>query len=211
MTKIKKAAPVLTLILFLAVHPVYAQQQGPGIRHFDFVPQESTIVFLAGSTLHSFHGRAEDVEGFAEGDVEHLGETVAGVLKVKVKGMATGYKARDESMLLSLEEEKYPFIVFSVKRAAVSSLSEDKSRARIELKGELNLHGVKKEIEIPAEVTWADTRISIKGKKELSLKDFRINPASFLFFKVKDKVVVEFDMVGKEKAFPRAERSGGTG
>jgi len=201
----------LALILFLTTHPVYAQQQATGIRHFDFVPQESAIVFLAGSTLHSFHGRAEDAEGFAEGDVEQLGETAAGVLKVKVKGMATGNKARDESMMESLEEKKYPFIVFSAKGAAVSFVSEDKSKARIELKGELNLHGVKKEIEIPAEITWADTRISIKGKKELSLKDFRINPASFLFFKVKDKVVVEFDMVGKEKAFSRAGRSGRTG
>jgi polyisoprenoid-binding protein YceI len=209
--KINKLALLLALTVFVAAHPVYAQQQGPGIRHFDFVPEESTIVFLAGSTLHSFHGRAKDAEGFAEGDMEHLGETGAGVLKVKVKSMTTGYKMRDEPMIESLEEEKYPFIVFSVKRAAVSSLSEDKLRARIVLTGELNLHGVTKEIEIPAEVTWVDTRMHLKGKKELSLKDFRINPASFLFFKVKDNVVVEFDMVGKEKAFPRAERSGGTG
>lgn len=211
MTEIKRLIPVFALILYLAAHPVHAQRQVPGVRHFDFVPQESTIVFLAGSTLHSFHGTAKDAEGFAEGDMEHLGETAAGVLKVKVKSMATGYKARDESMMESLEEEKYPFIVFSVKRAAVSSLSEDKLRARIELTGELNLHGVKREIEIPAEVTWADTRIYIRGKKELSLKDFGINPASFLFLRVKDKAVVEFDMVGKEKAFPRAEKPGGTG
>ncbi len=203
MIKINKLALVLALILFVAAHPVYAQPQGPGIRHFDFVPQESTIVFLADSTLHSFHGRVKDAEGFAEGDMEHLGETAAGVLKVKVKSMTTDYKARDAAMIESLEAEKYPFIVFSVKRALVSSLSEDKLRARIELTGELNLHGVKKEIEIPAEATWADARIYIKGKKELSLKDFRINTASFLFFKVKDKVVVEFDMVGKEKTFLR--------
>ena len=141
--------------------------------------------------------------------MEHLGETAAGVLKVKVKAMATGNKGRDESMMESFEEKKYPFIVFSVKRASVSSLSEDKLRARIELKGELSLHGVTREIEIPAEVTWADTRISIKGEKELSLKDFRINPASFLFFRVKDKVVVEFDMEAKKGRFPdRIDRAG---
>ena len=203
MIKINKLAIILALILFAVAQPIYAQQQRQGIRHFDFLPQENTIVFLAGSTLHSFHGRVTESEGFAERDVEHLGETASGVLTVKVKSMTTDHKARDAAMLESLEEEKYPFIVFSVKGATVSSLSEDKLKARIALMGELNLHGVRKVMEIPAEVTWADTKIYIKGKKELSLKDFRINPASFLFLKVKDKVVVEFDMVGKEKMYSR--------
>lgn len=198
MIRINKLALVLALILFVAVHPVYAQQQGPGIRHFDFVPQEGRIVFLVDSTLHSFQGKVKDAEGFAEWNMDDRGETAAGVLKFKVQSMTTDYKARDEAMRESFEAEKYPFIVFSVKRAVISSLAEAE-KARIELTGELDLHGVKKEIEIPAEATWTNTRIYIKGQKELSLKDFRISPASFLFFKVKDTVVVKFDLVGAEK------------
>lgn len=203
MIKINKLTFCLSLLLFVTSHPVYAQLQGLGIRHFDFVPQESTIVFHAASTLHSFQGSAGNAEGFAEVDIEHLGETAAGVLRVRVKSMTTGHKARDEAMLESLKEEKYPVIAFSVKHVAVSSFSEDKLKAMIELTGELNLHGVKKVIAIPAEVTWSDAKIFIKGKKELFLKDFRIAPASFLFIKVKDKVVVEFDIVGKASALYR--------
>ncbi|MFZ3115245.1 MAG: YceI family protein [Syntrophales bacterium] len=201
MIKINKLAIIAALILFVPVHIAAAQQQGWGNRRFDFVPQESRIVFGAASTLHSFHGRANDAEGFAEGEMEHLGETATGVLKVAVKSMTTDHKARDAAMLESLEAEKYPFILFFVKHIAISSLSENKLKARTVLTGELNLHGIKKVIEMPAEVTWAYPKIYIKGRKELSLKDFSINPASFLFVKVKDKVVVEFDMVGKEKAF----------
>lgn len=174
-------------------------EQGPGVRRFDFVPQESSVTFSASSTLHDFQGKAAALEGFAELDTDRPAETAAGRLVVRAKSMTTDDKWRDDAMAEALETERHPDITFVLKSARVLFLSDDRMRGRLALAGDLSIHGVTKAVEIMAIVAWTGAKIEIMGSKELSLADYGIHPKSFLFLKVHDKVVVSFDVVGREK------------
>ena len=183
------------LILFFLFYPAIPYTYCE-IQRFDFIPEQSRITFFMQSTLHDFDGIAKEFDGFAEGDIEHIAETGKGSLKIKVKSMTTNHQKRDEYMMGDMEEGKYFFITFFLKSAKPSYVSEDKSKARLEITGDLEIHGTKKEVGIPVDVMTVDGRIHIIGQKEISLKDFKVKPTSFLFLRVKDKMVIKFDIAG---------------
>lgn len=96
-----------------------------------------------------------------------------------------------------LEAGRYPQIVF--RSRGVTASKNDDGSFDVKLAGDLDLHGVRRKITIPARVTEKPDGIRATGAIELRQSDFKIKPYTFArgTVKVRDVVALSFDVVGK--------------
>jgi polyisoprenoid-binding protein YceI len=97
-----------------------------------------------------------------------------------------------------LETVKYPVIVF--KSRSVTSERRGDGTFDVRLTGDLTLHGVKKQITIPARVSLDNGSLHAIGVLELRQTDFKITPFSFASGTVgiRDVVTLSFDIVATQ-------------
>ncbi len=97
-----------------------------------------------------------------------------------------------------LETAKYPVIVF--KSRSVTSERRGDGTFDVRLTGDLALHGVKKQITIPARVSLDNGALHAIGVIELRQTDFKITPFSFASGTVgiRDVVTLSFDIVATQ-------------
>jgi polyisoprenoid-binding protein YceI len=95
---------------------------------------------------------------------------------------------------------RYPLIRFA-SIAIVKTERPDSSAEqwRITLKGELELHGVKKEIVVPVQLLYQTNKFVAQGQFPLQLEDFDMTPPRLLFLKTGNKVQVEFRITGERE------------
>ncbi|HKX30490.1 MAG TPA: YceI family protein [Blastocatellia bacterium] len=97
-----------------------------------------------------------------------------------------------------LESEKYQKITF--KSVSVSDLKQTGAQIySLKLNGDLSLHGVTKRIVLPVTATVSEQQLRAEGQYRLKQSDYGIKPTSAAVgaVKVKDEVVVSFNLVGK--------------
>ena len=94
-----------------------------------------------------------------------------------------------------LETAKYPDIVF--KTHNVTSERRGDGTYDVRLVGDLNLHGVKRQVTIPARVSVDGDTLHAIGVFEIRQTDFKITPFSFVSGSVgiKDVVTLSFDIL----------------
>jgi polyisoprenoid-binding protein YceI len=96
-----------------------------------------------------------------------------------------------------LETGKYPRIAF--RSRSVTTRENADGSFDVRLAGDLDLHGVRRKITIPARVTMTPDGIRATGAVELRQSDFKIRPYTFAkgTVKVRDHVALSFDVVGR--------------
>jgi polyisoprenoid-binding protein YceI len=94
-----------------------------------------------------------------------------------------------------LEVDKYPEIVF--KSTAVSATKIAEGQYRVEIRGELSLHGEVRSLTIPALVELSAASLRARGQFSLRQTDYKIQPVSIAAgtIKVKDELKLSFDIV----------------
>ncbi|SFE44675.1 YceI-like domain-containing protein [Chitinophaga sp. CF118] len=98
----------------------------------------------------------------------------------------------DDNAYRALKTSKYPTITFDLTTATVSS-----EGTVISCKGKLSLAGVTKDIDLLAKSKLnTDKSINIKGSKKINMRDFGIDPPSFMMGAVKtgENVTISFDL-----------------
>jgi polyisoprenoid-binding protein YceI len=90
-----------------------------------------------------------------------------------------------------LKVGKFPEIRFIL--TGLADLRKDAGVVGVTLEGEIALHGVTKDLRIPATVILGDRGLEVKGKTTLKMSDYAIERPSFLF--IKDEVDVRFRVV----------------
>jgi polyisoprenoid-binding protein YceI len=98
-----------------------------------------------------------------------------------------------------LETAKYPEIVF--KTQSVTSERRGDGTYDVRLVGDLKLHGVKRQVTIPARVSLEGDTLHAIGVFELRQTDFKITPFSFVSGSVgiRDVVTLSFDITATRK------------
>ena len=150
---------------------------------------KNQIQFVSSAPMEEIHGSASQISGHVILDPGNL-EATTGQIEVAVAGMATGIQKRDEHLLSPdwLDQAQFPVIIFVIQGLADVSVTGNSEKADIQATalGEFTLHGVKRPIRIPVEMTYLlsseKTRkrapgdfLVVKGKFELVLKDFEIS------------------------------------
>ena len=95
-----------------------------------------------------------------------------------------------------LEPEKYPEIVF--KSTAVTGKTRSDGQYDLKIAGDLTLHGVTRQIVIPATVTLAGNNLRAVGEFSIDRSDFNVKATSAFhgMVRVRKKVKFTFDIVG---------------
>lgn len=136
--------PMLCSLLLLACFSSYAAAQPYVVD-----PAHTSVVFSVGHMGYSFtYGMFRETAGSVvldEGDPTKSRFD----LMVKVASISTGNEARDKHLLNAdfFDVEKFPAITF--KGTPMGAAQDQKGRTVYQVKGQLTMHGVSKEVTLP--------------------------------------------------------------
>jgi polyisoprenoid-binding protein YceI len=158
---------------------------------FTVDPSSAVVRFHIRHKLHQVDGRSTSIEGRAV--VEPDGKLLA-MVRVPVASFDSGDTNRDAHMRETLEAGAHPFVVFKGVASVVVPAAGG-GPLPLRLKGELDFHGVRRPVEVPASVAFrSDGTAAVRGKMTVSLEAFRIERPSLLFVKIDDDCAVDFDL-----------------
>jgi len=200
---------VLSLLLASAVSGAAetAPRSAPGRSQFRVDAKKSRfIVETQTSGLSSMfaHDHKIQIGGFTGTASFVPGNLSTGTLDMTVRADSLklieendlGERQAVESALREdvLEASKFPEITFKTRIPQVSRRGDGTYDAR--LTGELKLHGVRKQVTIPARVSIEGQALRAIGVFEIKQSDFDITPFSFVkgTVTIKDVVVLSFDI-----------------
>ncbi|QFR48274.1 YceI family protein [Sulfurimonas lithotrophica] len=103
--------------------------------------------------------------------------TLKGTISVEMALFKSQNADRDENMLETLEVEKFTKSIYTIQ-----SVEDTKAPSVYILKGELDLHGVKKALDFNATITQDDMILSIDAKSKINVEDYGIEMPCLLGF-----------------------------
>jgi polyisoprenoid-binding protein YceI len=158
----------------------------------DGTVREGTLSFEGRATTGAFTGTTATVRGEMSGGGS-LSE-VRGWVDAPVSTLVTGNGHRDKDLNKSLQSEVYPTIRFDL--TGVTPGAERGDTVDVVLQGRFTIHGVTREVSVPATLVTRPDAIQVRGDTPLSLKDYEIEGLSKLMgmFKMYDKIVVHVDV-----------------
>ena len=103
-----------------------------------------------------------------------------------LKSFDSNNSSRDSNMLLYTDSNKYPYVKFISDQFSISSsLSKG-----FELSGELEFHGVKKNISTNVILSIQENMILGRAEFSLSLEDYNIDRPELLFIPISDELKI---------------------
>jgi polyisoprenoid-binding protein YceI len=97
---------------------------------------------------------------------------VRGWVEAPVKTLTTANDRRDRDLAKSMEPDKYPNLRFDLKSVTVKSGTPDS--AAVGLQGTMTIHGVSREVRLPATVRRTAGDVHLRSDFPLNLKDYKI-------------------------------------
>lgn len=166
----------------------HAQRAIPGA-----VLRAGTLSFVGHSTVGDFVGTTASVAGAVVGG---SGLAAArGWAEAPVATLRTGSARRDRDLRAALESDRYPTIRFDVSevRAAAATPADSVSAT---LRGALVIHGVVRDVEVPATLVRRADTVRVTSAFPLRLRDYRVGGLHKLFglLRVRDDVQIHADL-----------------
>jgi polyisoprenoid-binding protein YceI len=152
-----------------------------------------TLSFDGHATAGDFTGSTSVVSGRLIGSPDLAG--VRGWVESPVRTLKTGDARRDRDLNKSMESEKYPLLRFDLVRVDPRDGSDDS--VAVLLYGKLQLHGVTRNVELPATVQMTDSTTRLRSDFPLNLKHYRIGGLSKLLgmLRMYEDIEVHVDLV----------------
>jgi polyisoprenoid-binding protein YceI len=151
--------------------PVGAQLRGP-LPPLRVVAGE--LSFDGHATVGDFTGRTTAVTGETAA-AERL-EAVRGWVEAPVRTLQTGDRKRDRDLNKSMESERHPTMRFELTGVSPGPVTGDSASAR--LHGRMTLHGVTREVTLPARLVLRRGRLRLRSDFPLDLGDYEIGGLS---------------------------------
>jgi polyisoprenoid-binding protein YceI len=114
--------------------------------------------------------------------------------------LKTGDNRRDRDLNKSMESDRYPTLRFDLAGIVPDDPRSDPSAEGadlgVTLKGTLTIHGVRRDVAIPARLRFEASAIHVKADFPLNLKDYRIGGLSKMLglLKMDEHIVVHVDL-----------------
>jgi polyisoprenoid-binding protein YceI len=194
--------PLTYFLLLLPFVLIHEPQARADIQRFRLTPDGSQIRTAIDDPFGNVvNGTFRLSAGEARGDVERLAETASVSLMIDAPSYNSNIGLRDQDIQeYYLEVKQYPTIRFE--STGVVNSERPRSNAEpwlITLKGDLELHGVKREILLPVRVFYQGSKIVAQGQFRLLLEKFNIAVPRLLFVKAGNAVQVDFRIVGERQ------------
>jgi polyisoprenoid-binding protein YceI len=175
------------LVLLLAVSAA-AQDTS-----FQLDPVRTSVKFTLGDVLHTVHGTFRLKRG--ELQFDPASGKMAGEIVVDAKSGESGSGVRDRKMHNEiLESDRYPDIAFRPDRIEGAVATQGKFTVKVH--GMFSIHGVDREITVPAEVEIAADRWTAAVHFTVPYAKWGMKNPSTLFLRVNDSVEIDLAMAG---------------
>ena len=176
------------LVLLAACPAAYSQQ-----TTLQLDPAKTSVKFTVGDVLHTVHGTFRLKRGALQLDT--AAEKLTGEIVVDARSGDSGSKMRDGKMHREvLESEQFPEISFRPDRLSGTVNGDGKSSVRVH--GIFTIHGVEREIEVPAEADLAADHWSASLHFTIPYVKWGMKNPSALFLKVDDTVAIDLVAAG---------------
>jgi polyisoprenoid-binding protein YceI len=197
----RRIIPSLTVLaVFFVLSPLAADT-----LTFTLDPAATTIELHFGATLHSVDGTLRAKEGTVE--LDPATGRASGRIVLDATSARTGNGRRDQKMHAKiLESAKYPEMVFTVER--VSGVVNPAGRSELELHGVLDMHGVKRPVDVVATAKTEGDRVTATGRITIPYLEWGMADPSFFILRVEKEVHVEIRAAGRlasSAAAPQAQ------
>lgn len=162
----------------------------------DAVLESGTLSFLGHATVGDFVGVTTSVTGAIVGGRDY---TVArGWVEAPVRTLLTGNDHRDSDLRGSMEVRRFPMMRFDLSGAtfATSSVARLDSTVMM-LHGALSIHGVTRNVDLPATVRRSADKTYITARFPLSLADYEIGGLTKMFglLRMQNQIEVRVELV----------------
>jgi polyisoprenoid-binding protein YceI len=176
------------LVVFISVSPLSAQRV---VSAANLV--RGTLSFDAKATLGAFTGTTSTVTGSMAGgsDVRE----VRGHVEAQVATLKTGNGLRDKDLLKAMDADSFPTMRFEL--LGVSEQHQAADSAVVTLSGAMTLHGVTRDVAIPAVVRFGKDGVQVIATFPLNVRDYGVTRLSRVLgmFKMDPDIVVHVDVV----------------
>jgi len=177
-----RALAVLTLLI-AGLTAAAAQQTTLSLD-----PARTSVNFTLGAALHTVHGTFRAKPSTLQ--INPAAGRVSGEIEVDAKSGETGSGMRDRKMHKDvLQSEQYPEISFRPDRFEGALAAQGKSSVKVH--GMFRLHGVDREIMVPADVEMAADHWSATVHFSVPYVKWGMQNPSTLFLRVSDGVDIE--------------------
>ena len=137
--------------------------------------------------LHSWSGKNEKVRGVIIENIEEENfEQIA--LAMFVKDFDSGNGNRDSNMLELLEVINFPKIEYYS-----NNISPDKGK--ILFIGNLNFHGISKELDINSEIKKTNKKLVLSGEFKVSLVNHNVKLPTFMMRSIDKEVLIKYQLL----------------
>ena len=184
---VKNGSRVLAL-LWLTIASATAQQTDLQVD-----PAHTSVKFTLGDVLHTVHGSFQLKRGSLQ--FEPAVGKLSGEIVVDAKSGESGSGMRDRKMHREvLESEKYPEISFRPDRVEGTIAAQGKSSVKVH--GMFSIHGVDREITVPAEVEMSADRWTATVHFTIPYEKWGMKNPSTLFLRVDPSVEIDLAAAG---------------
>jgi polyisoprenoid-binding protein YceI len=177
--------------VFLTV--LLAQATAPAVTEntFSVKPQKSLLRYTIVHKFHTVHGESKQVQGKA---LRKADGTLQVMVRAPVVSFQSGDGNRDEHMRETLEESKYPYIVYKGAARLGAAPSVLPAQLDVVLDGELDFHGRKRAEKVRVHVESSGPgQARATGHFVVSLERYQIERPSLLLMKIEDACTIDFD------------------
>lgn len=172
----------LLFSFFIIVNQIYSQSVNWSLNM-----DESYISYDGEHFLHSWSGKNEKIRGvIIRNNEEDKFQQIA--LAMFVKDFDSGNGNRDSNMMELLEVINFPKIEYYSNKI---SLVKDK----ISFSGNLNFHGISKDLNISSEIKKTDTKIILSGEFKVSLVDHNVQLPTFMMKSIEKEVLIKYQLL----------------
>ena len=120
-------------------------------------------------------------------------DSLKGEIKVHLDTFFSDNTRRDNNMYETMQRDLYPHVSYHI-------ISLTKTSGKLyKLKGDMQLHGVRKEVVFDVYVNETKDTFSLRGKTSIVMSHFKIKPPSLFFLTVRDQVDLTIKAQFKKK------------
>ena len=179
--------PIILLLLFSAM-------ASAGEWHVDKNAQNE-VRFTSEVVVLTFDGVTDQIDGYLYWEGEKMFEKNSQLqFDVDLNTVETGIGKRDRDMRDVLATDKWPVTTFKGTISEYSKIDSSVTAYRVTSKGTIFIHGVERELEVPAIVVREGDQMHVTARFMVLLKDFDIEaPSLAAFVKVSQEIRLKVD------------------
>ena len=191
---------IVFAVALACIRPAAMAQSAPSQVSLELDAAQSKLNWTLSATFHTVRGTF----AFTTGSVHFDPSTgkVEGEITADARSGQSGDSGRDKNMHEKvIESGKYPTVTFSPDRVAGKISLQGGSTVQIH--GVFEIHGVKRELTVPADVNFSGDRWTAKSVFEIPYVQWGMKNPSNFFLHVGDTVKLELELTGRA-TLPRA-------